>query len=69
MRWATYDSFVGGRGLSFPKIKSGDLIIYDFGELSYNDISGKRHVTTYCVFLSDPGTKTVSFCPPFNDIE
>lgn len=33
-------------------IKSGELIIYYYGEVSYKDIFGKRHVTTFCTYLS-----------------
>ena len=33
-------------------LSSGNDILYIFGRLDYSDIFGKRHFTTYCMFLS-----------------
>jgi hypothetical protein len=54
---------------NFENIKSKALILYDFGELYYDDISGRPHVTSFCIYLSDPDAKIVNFCPHFNDIQ
>jgi hypothetical protein len=53
----------------FPLIKSKTLFLYDVGEVSYEDVSRRTHLTTFCVFLADPETKFVAFCPEFNEIE
>jgi hypothetical protein len=54
---------------NFDQIKSKALILYVFGEISYDDISGRPHVTRFCLFLTDPEAKTVTFCPQFNDVQ
>jgi hypothetical protein len=53
---------------SFALIKSGALIMYDYGEISYRDQSGREHTTTFCIFLANPDTKEIAFCPSFNNI-
>ncbi len=52
----------------FDFIKSRAVTFYNYGEISYFDVSGRQHTTTFCIFLADPEAKTVSFCTDFNDI-
>lgn len=52
----------------FHEIKGKKLILYYFGILKYDDISGNHRETQYCVFLADPETKQLGFCDAFNDL-
>jgi hypothetical protein len=50
-------------------IKSRTLTMYHYGEITYQDVSGRQHTTTFCIFLANPETKELAFCTDFNDIE
>jgi hypothetical protein len=53
----------------FNFIKSKTSFLYNIGEVSYEDVSGRIHLTTFCVFLADPDTKFIAFCSGFNEIQ
>jgi type II secretory pathway pseudopilin PulG len=54
---------------NFPKIQSGEMLLYVFGEMRYEDVSGRPHTTQYCVFISDPKNKKMGICPQFNEMD
>lgn len=53
----------------FDKIKAKELIFYAFGEIRYDDVSDRPHITYICIFISDPDAKEISSCQGFNEIE
>jgi hypothetical protein len=53
---------------SYDAIKGKVQILYVFGEYEYQDLTGQTRTTRYCLYLSDPDTKTVQFCDGFNDM-
>lgn len=53
----------------FDKIKSGKWVYYLIGEIRYDDVAGRPHITQFCVFISDTTTKNVASCFGFNEIE
>lgn len=48
-------------------LETGEYIFYWYGEISYEDIFGGIHCTTYCFFL-EPGLKSSSQCLGYNEI-
>ena len=53
---------------SIQQLTSGDETLYIHGELTYDDIFGQQHWTTYCYFLSNlPGPVAPAACPEHND--
>jgi hypothetical protein len=53
----------------FPLIQNRTLIYYQYGEISYDDVIGRPHITTFCLFLDDPAkSPLVSACQEFNQI-
>jgi hypothetical protein len=52
----------------FDDIQSMKQIVYFYGELSYEDVSDRSHLTQFCVFISDPDSKSVGICPEFNEL-
>jgi hypothetical protein len=52
----------------YPLIKSGQLILYYFGILRYEDNSGAIHDTQFCIYMANPQTQVISFCRDFNDL-
>jgi hypothetical protein len=59
---------VGKLAADFEDIKAKKLIVYTWGELRYDDVSGKHHVTQFCVFLADPIGEVLANCNSFNDL-
>ena len=47
-------------------LKSGAIHIYEYGKITYEDVYGRVHSTEFCVYLSDPVTRTMSFCKSYN---
>ncbi len=46
-------------------IRDGSFIVYGFGKITYDDIFGHHHLTTFCVFLQ-PDLSTVADCDIYN---
>jgi hypothetical protein len=44
---------------------NGQLILYVYGEMTYEDIFGKKHNTTYCLFL-DKDLSNMNSCDTYN---
>ena len=52
----------------YPYIKSGQLFLYYFGMLKYDDAFGNHRWTQFCILLANPETGEVGFCDGFNDL-
>lgn len=52
----------------YTAIKNRQLILYYFGVLRYDDISGQTRETQYCIYLANPDTKEAGICSAFNDM-
>jgi hypothetical protein len=50
------------------KIKSGDLVAYVFGKITYDDVFGERHTTIYS-YIINPSTWTLKACRQHNRME
>jgi hypothetical protein len=53
----------------YASIKNGASFLFEFGEIQYNDISGRSHTTRYCVYLADSNAKQLAFCQRFNEMD
>jgi hypothetical protein len=53
---------------NFPIIRDKKIVLYYYGMLRYDDNSGQRRSTEFCVYLADFSTKTFGFCNKFNDM-
>jgi hypothetical protein len=49
-------------------LKSGDAVIYIFGKLSYDDVFGRTHHTTFGVYIGRD-LKTVNTCQTYNEAD
>jgi len=49
-------------------IKSGESIFYMYGKIGYEDVFGKPHWTTFCMFLARTGDRFYS-CHTYNDAD
>jgi hypothetical protein len=47
-------------------LRNGDLIYYIYGEITYEDVFGKAHKTTYCKFI-DKDLSSLINCNTYND--
>ena len=56
----------GGISIHYQSIKDGSKFLYLLGELKYDDVYGQGRSTKFCVTLTDPETKQLSFCNFFN---
>ena len=67
---ATPRQMEGVRNLlaQFPDIQKGNLVLYYYGILRYDDIFNMTHETQFCIYLADPKTKRVGVCDAFNDL-
>jgi hypothetical protein len=52
----------------YQAIKNKQLLLYYFGILKYDDVSGQHRETQYCILLANPDTKEAGFCDSFNDL-
>jgi hypothetical protein len=52
----------------FQDIKTKKVILYLYGILRYDDVSGQQRETQFCVFLADPDKKLMGFCDGFNEM-
>jgi hypothetical protein len=48
-------------------VMNGVVIMYVYGEVSYDDIFGCRHYTTFCSFMT-PDMKSMNSCNTYNDV-
>jgi hypothetical protein len=53
---------------NFPQIKAGTKLIYFFGEIRYQDLSGSARTTKFCFFLANTTTQDLGYCDQFNDL-
>ena len=53
---------------SYADIKAGRMTIFYYGDIRYFDTFGKPHTTKFCIFLSDPATKEMLYCPEYNEM-
>jgi hypothetical protein len=49
-------------------LKSGRFIIYIFGEITYEDVFGRPHITKFCGFVNR-NLQTVRACQTYNDAD
>lgn len=54
--------------LKYPLINKGELILYYFGILRYEDNSGVSRETQFCIYMAKPETQEISFCRDFNEL-
>jgi hypothetical protein len=48
------------------QIRSGGVVLYQFGFVTYDDVFGLHHRTDFCVYVL-PGLARTADCPKFND--
>jgi hypothetical protein len=53
----------------FDEISASSSIIYTAGRIEYDDTSQRRHTTNFCLFLSGPAKKTLSYCDKGNNMD
>ena len=51
-----------------PDIQKGNLILYYYGIVKYDDIFNIGHETQFCIYLADPKRNSVGVCDAFNDL-
>ncbi len=56
-------------GVTEAKVEAKQLIWVFRGTVQYEDFDKMRRATYVCMFMSDPPTKQLSFCPDGNDMD
>lgn len=51
-----------------PDIQKGNLVLYYYGIIKYDDIFHIGHETQFCIYLADPKTNRIGMCDAFNDL-
>lgn len=54
--------------VGYDRIRSGDLVVFVYGKLTYEDIFSRSHRTTFCVYL-DPIGKTWNTYKGYNEVD
>jgi hypothetical protein len=56
----------------FHAIKEHVFNVYYYGILSYEDVSQRKHTTTFCLYIGDITTSnppSLNICPEFNRMD
>lgn len=51
---------------AIEELRTGHMVLYIYGEITYKDIFNQPHYTHFCVFVH-PTLDRVSFCKTYND--
>ena len=50
------------------KVQSGEIMLFAMGDVTYDDMFGKQHVTEFCTYHLSPDPKMWNLCTIHNDI-
>jgi hypothetical protein len=54
---------------AYPAVTRGESILYEVGEIRYNDVFGHPHRTTFCVYQATPADQFLTNCERGNSID